>query len=248
MVREPGLSVVLPVCGDGAEEQIDRALSVLERMSVPAPVIAEQALPGQRRYAELARARGVRYVCTYPERGPFGEIYFSRGRACNVGFAISIHRTVCFCDPDLVPQAEEFLREGLDRKGAGRVVTCMAGPGAGEGILICAATLFRDAEGFHERYLCVPGEYEDFLWKAAQGLCAKIVTLPGALTRSTPQPPVDRDAPELSRLRTQLRRMRGSHTTIHSDNQDKRGGFWSAWRQGDQNQTRVFLVGDTDTY
>ena len=124
----------------------------------------------------------------------------------------------------------------------------MAGPDEGEGILMCSAALFREAEGFHERYLCVPGEYDDFLWKASQGLRAKIVTLPGALTRATSQPLVDRDAPELSRIRTQHRRKCGPHGAIHGDSHDKQGGFWTGWRQGDKKQTRTFLVGESDTY
>jgi len=110
----PGLSVVLPACGTGGVELLRFAVAAWRRQRPePQVVISEQAVPGQEACRELAAELGADYICSYPERGPHGEVYFSRGRACNAGFLLCGKRYVCFADVDVTFPSPLFVSRAL---------------------------------------------------------------------------------------------------------------------------------------
>ncbi len=114
MSRSEGVSVILTLFGPGREQVLRCAVQSLRLQSLaPEIIVSEQAAPGSEAYSEAARALEVDYVCSYPERGPQGEAYFSKGRAYNVGFDVSSRRHVYFSDPDVLFLSGRFLRDAV---------------------------------------------------------------------------------------------------------------------------------------
>ncbi len=105
------VSVVLACCGEGLWPQIRAATEFWRAQSIGnvEVIISEQAIPGASNYSQLAAELGCSYVCSYPERGPQGERYFSRGRACNAGFLVSSGAWIYFTGPEVYPFGTDFL-------------------------------------------------------------------------------------------------------------------------------------------